>query len=159
MGRTSDIDESQIIVAIDQLKTAGKTINAASLRLQLGRGSPNFIQKFLDELKLKDKTLGEEGSSEIPKHVQKKFEEIYSELRNLAGYELKNLQALHQKTLNEIGQQLTVFQHYSVELEAKIEHLEKQIFAQEVDKEVRIKLKQIQAPAANSAAVKLVGTK
>jgi polyhydroxyalkanoate synthesis regulator phasin len=155
MGRTSDIDESQIIAAIDQLKTAGKTINAASLRLQLGRGSPNFIQRFLDQLRLKDKTLVEEGSSEIPKHVQKKFEEIYSELRNLAGYELKSLQAQHQKNLNEIGQQLTVFQNYSVELEAKIEHLEKQIF----DQEVQLKVNQIQAPVQKSAAVKLVGTK
>lgn len=136
MGRTSQIDLLTVKNAVQILTEQNKTANASSIRVFLGGGSPNHIQKFLAELKTSGEFEGREGVSEIPKNVQEKLGSIYSELRSLAGLELKNLQAKHQIDLNLAREEIALFKNYSLELEQKVEELESQLFNHKVDEKV-----------------------
>jgi hypothetical protein len=74
-------------------------------------------------------------------HVLKKFSQIYTDLRNSAGFELKNLQTKHQIEINEKEEELILYKNYSIELELKIQNLESQLFDQKVDEKVELILK------------------
>jgi hypothetical protein len=127
MGRKAEITFDDVQKAVLVLGEMGDCINAGTIRRYLGKGSPNTIQIHLNILKEdKESEFKEDGFSEVPKKVQLKFEQIYSELRFLAGMELKNIQQVHERQLNEIRGQLKVYQDYTIEVDQKVEFLEKE---------------------------------
>ena len=141
MGRNSSIDLDLVQSSIKILNDQNKSVNAASIRQVLGGGSPNHIQKFLVELKNKNPENFENCGFDIPNHVLKKFSQIYTDLRNSAGFELKNLQTKHQIEISEKEEELILYKNYSIELELKIQNLESQLFDQKVDEKVELILK------------------